>query len=85
MPALALSWRMPSSRPRKATALKVVAGTDRADRRNGLEPEPMLLNDLSPPARLCDRAKAVWAEVAPALRRVQVLSELDVCHGPALW
>ena len=38
----------------------------------------MLLNDLAPPARLSPASAAVWREVAPLLRRVQVLTELDV-------
>lgn len=66
------------SRPRKPSGLKLVTGTDRKDRRNDGEPEPMLLNDLSPPAHLAQRSAAVWAEVAPMLRRMQVLTEADV-------
>lgn len=65
-------------RPRKPTALKLVDGTVRADRENGNEPEPMLLNDLEPPAHLDPRAAAVWNELAPMLRRLQVLTEADV-------
>ena len=63
---------------RKPTALKVVGGTDRADRRNGNEPEPALLEDLAPPAHLCERSAAVWAQLAPMLRRMQVLTVADV-------
>ena len=66
------------SRPRKPTALKLVTGTDRADRANGNEPEPQLLNDLTPPAHLGERSAAVWNELAPMLRRIQVLTEADV-------
>jgi P27 family predicted phage terminase small subunit len=66
------------SRPRKPTALKLVTGTARADRTNGNEPEPQLLNDLTPPAHLSERSAAVWREVAPMLRRIQVLTEADV-------
>lgn len=65
-------------RPRKPSALKVVGGTDRADRRNGAEPEPMLLSDLTPPAHMASRSAAVWNELAPMLRRLQVLTEADV-------
>jgi len=63
---------------RKPTALKVVGGTDRADRRNGNEPEPALLADLTPPAHLAERSAAVWMQLAPMLRRMQVLTEADV-------
>lgn len=38
----------------------------------------MLLNDIEPPSRLSEASAAVWREVAPMLRRVQVLTELDV-------
>ena len=65
------------SRPRKPTSLKLVTGTDRADRRNGGEPEPQLLEDLTPPAHLSERSAAVWTELAPMLRRIQLLTEAD--------
>lgn len=67
-----------AGRPRKPSALKVVGGTDRADRRNGAEPEPRLLSDLTPPAHMADRSASVWNELAPMLRRLQVLTEADV-------
>lgn len=66
------------SRPRKPAALKLVQGTARAGRENGAEPEPMLLNDLEPPAHLQESSAAVWREVAPMLRRIHVLTEADV-------
>lgn len=66
------------SRPRKPSALKLVQGTSRAGRENGAEPEPMLLNNLEPPAHLQPRSAAVWCEIAPMLRRIQVLTEADV-------
>ena len=58
--------------------LKVVGGTERADRRNGNEPEPRLLSDLTPPAHMGARSVLVWTEIAPMLRRLQVLTEADV-------
>lgn len=67
-----------AGRPRKPTALKVVGGTDRADRRNGAEPEPLLLDDIEPPAHLDAASAAVWRQIAPMLRRAQVLTEMDV-------
>jgi P27 family predicted phage terminase small subunit len=66
------------SRPRKPTALKLVEGTLRADRANGNEPEPRLLEDLTPPAHMASRSAKVWAELAPMLRRIHVLTEADV-------
>lgn len=65
-------------RQRKPSHLHLVDGTDRADRRNGLEPEPDLLEDLTPPAHLPERARQVWSELAPVLRRMQVLTVADV-------
>jgi P27 family predicted phage terminase small subunit len=52
-------------------------GTDRADRRNGNEPEPDLLDDLAPPAHLSPRSAAVWDELAPMLRKMGVLTVAD--------
>jgi P27 family predicted phage terminase small subunit len=66
------------SRPRKPTALKVVGGTDRADRRNGKEPEPPMVDDLTPPAHLDERAAAVWRQLAPMLRAALMLTQADV-------
>ena len=68
------------ARPRTPTALKVVGGTNRPDRANHLEPEPRLLalDELDPPAHLDPRSAAVWDELAPMLRRLQVLTEADL-------
>jgi P27 family predicted phage terminase small subunit len=66
------------ARPRKPTALKLVEGNPGKRAVNGQEPEPMLLVDLEPPAHLQPRSAAVWREVAPMLRRLQVLTEADV-------
>ena len=65
------------SRPAKPTALKAVQGTLRADRANGGEPEPPLLNELDPPKHLAKRSAEVWREVAPMLRQIQVLTVAD--------
>ena len=64
-------------RPRTPSALKLVAGTARADRTNRNEPEPDLLADLAAPAHLSARSAAVWADVAPMLRRVGLLTVAD--------
>lgn len=65
-------------RPPKPSALKLVAGNPGGRAVNGAEPEPMLLNDLEPPAHLAPRSAEVWRQVAPMLRRMQVLTEADV-------
>jgi len=56
----------------------VVGGTARADRANGHEPEPDLLEDLAPPDHLTSRSAVVWLELAALLRKNQVLTEMDV-------
>ena len=67
-----------AGRPPKPSALKRLQGTDRADQRNGNEPEPNLLADLNPPAHLAPASAAVWRQLAPMLRRIGVLTEADV-------
>lgn len=67
-----------AGRPRKPTALKLVEGN--AGKR-GLpqgEPEPDVLQDLSPPPHLAPRSAEVWRELAPMLRRMGVLTVADV-------
>lgn len=70
-------------RPRKPTALKIIAGTANkhgAAGRNDREPEPLRLqgDQLDPPPHLHERSASVWREVAPMLWRVKVLTEADV-------
>ncbi|HNG79331.1 MAG TPA: phage terminase small subunit P27 family [Burkholderiaceae bacterium] len=69
------------ARPRKPTALKLVTGTQRADRANGAEPEPLLVTAeqaSTPPAHLHERSAAVWREIAPMLRSIQLLTVADL-------
>ncbi len=65
-------------RPAKPSALKDLAGTNRADRRNDKEPEFDLVDDITPPTHLCERSAEVWRQVAPILRRGKVLTAADV-------
>ena len=69
---------MPAGRPPKPTALKLVEGNKgkRALPKN--EPDPVYLNDLTPPAWLGPQAAEVWNEIAPRLRRARCLTELDI-------
>ena len=69
---------MVMGRPPKPSALKLVAGNPGGRALNGGEPEPQLLQDLTPPAHLEPRSAAVWNQLAPMLRRVQLLTEADV-------
>lgn len=66
-----------AGRPRSPTALKLVNGNPGKRAINAKEPEPDLLQDLTPPAHLPEHVAAVWREMAPKLRRAHVLSELD--------
>lgn len=68
-------------RPAKPTALKVIEGNRGKRATNAKEPEPDLLANLTPPAHLQPAAIAVWQQLAPQLRKAQILTELDT---PAL-
>ena len=65
------------ARPRKPTALKLIEGNRGKRATNAQEPEPDLLQDLTPPARLAEEVAEVWLELAPKLRRAKLLTELD--------
>lgn len=67
-----------AGRPRKPTALKLVAGNPGKRSTSKQEPDPDYLADLSAPAGLPAGAKLVWDEIAPQLRRAKLLTEIDV-------
>ena len=67
---------MTQGRKPKPTGLKLVAGTDRADRRNDAEPKPAPAMP-APPAFLSDEAKAEWTRTAEQLYRLGILSKID--------
>jgi len=64
------------ARPRTATALKLIKGTDQPCRTNKREPKPRR-GIPSPPAHLSDRAKTAWGAVSVILDRMGVLTEAD--------
>lgn len=66
---------MRTGRPRKPTALHVLEGTERKDRRNPAEPQ--YREGASPPSWLSAPAKKRWAEVAPLLEESHVLTAGD--------
>lgn len=68
-------------RPSKPTALKLIEGNRGKRAINGKEPEPDLLQDLEPPPHLAAPVAEVWRQLAPQLRKAQILTALDV---PAL-
>lgn len=66
------------ARPTKPSGLKELEGNRGKRRLNHREPEPENLNNLGAPAWLPPDAKAIWCELAPQLRKAQVLTVLDV-------
>lgn len=66
------------ARTPKPSALKLVQGNPGKRSLNDREPEPDLLNDLDPPARLPANVAEVWRELAPKLRKAKLLTEIDV-------
>ena len=67
---------MTQGRKPKPTGLKLIAGTDRADRRNDAEPKPAPALP-APPAFLSDEAKAEWTRTADQLYQLGILSKID--------
>jgi P27 family predicted phage terminase small subunit len=68
---------MARGRKPKPSGLKVVAGTDRADRRNEDEPKPEVTRPKAP-AHLSKPAKAEWRRVVDQLFNLGIMSDLDV-------
>lgn len=67
---------MTRGRKPKPTGLKVVAGTDRADRRN--DQEPRFNPEIpTPPPFLSDEAKVEWGRVCDVLFQAGVLAKTD--------
>lgn len=67
---------MTQGRKPKPTNLKLIAGTDRADRRNDAEPKPAPALP-APPSFLSDEAKAEWTRTADQLYQLGILSKID--------
>lgn len=77
---------------RKPTALKVIQGTTRPDRVSENEPAPVVLTSApNPPAHLDRFGKQAWRDLAPALQRLGLLTEVDliglalVCDAYSQW
>lgn len=68
-----------TGRPPKPTALKVVEGTERADRRNPTEPKPPQLEvgAAAPTWLRDDKARRAWAHLSKLLTEQGILSVLD--------
>ncbi|ABN75759.1 phage terminase small subunit P27 family [Cereibacter sphaeroides] len=66
----------PRGRKPTPTNLKVIAGTDRADRRNDKEPKPKAVR-LAAPAFLSEPARGEWARVVEDLYALGILSNVD--------
>jgi len=67
-----------AGRPPKPSALKLITGNPGKRAINSAEPEPKLVDNLEPPARLSPAVAETWREWAPVLRRNHVLTELDL-------
>ena len=72
-----------AGRTPKPSHLKLVEGNRGKRAINKQEPDPDYLTDLSAPAWLPLYAKAVWDELAPALSKAKLLTEVDV-HALAM-
>jgi P27 family predicted phage terminase small subunit len=68
-----------TGRPPKPSGMKVLEGTNRADRTNPNEPRPPLIEvGERPPAWLRNRlARAYWRELVPILSRARILALTD--------
>lgn len=70
--------------------LKIVRGTDRADRMNPDEPQPARARP-SAPAHMTDRGREAWGYVIAVLDRMGVLTEADalavelLCEARSDW
>ena len=62
--------------PKKPTPLKILQGTDRADRRNKNEPKPGV-SAQEPPEHLSEYAKEEWESMSKKLLPLGLLTELD--------
>lgn len=64
--------------PRKPTPLKMLHGTNRADRANPAEPKVGLIPETTePPEWLGERGRTAWAEILPILRAMKVVTVAD--------
>jgi P27 family predicted phage terminase small subunit len=67
---------MPRGRPPKPTALKLLTGNPGKRPLNGSEPQPLATPPVCPDFLPAD-AKAKWAELAPELSRLGLLTVVD--------
>lgn len=73
------------------TAMKVIRGNPGRRPLNAHEPQPQAPVDLTPPAWLQEDAKIEWADKAPMLQRLGLLTEADLdafclyCQTFARW
>lgn len=65
-------------RPAKPSALKLIQGNPGKRGTSKQEPDPDYLLDLEPPAWMPANAAQVWREVAPAVARAKLLTQVDV-------
>jgi len=63
--------------PKKPTALKMLQGTDRTDRKNNDEPFPDIVIPKKP-AHLSTAAGKEWRRITPILQKQGLISEMDM-------
>jgi P27 family predicted phage terminase small subunit len=82
---------MPGGRPPKPTALKVLQGNPGKRKLRKDEPKPTAIEKLDPPEYLSRLAKEEWLRVAPEVKRLGLLTLVDVaglagyCQAYARW
>lgn len=75
----------------KPTALKVLQGNPGKRKLRKDEPKPVAVDNLEPPAYLSKLAKDEWQRVAPEVKRLGLLTLVDVaglagyCQAYARW
>lgn len=65
-------------RPRKPAAIKAIQGTDRKDRRCGVEPTIPSQDKYDPPGGLDGLALQAWLDIEPILSESRVLTDADI-------
>lgn len=66
-----------AGRPPLPSNVHALHGNPGKRARNAHEPEPLHLQDLTPPEHLTEEQAKIWNELAPKLRRAHLLTELD--------
>jgi P27 family predicted phage terminase small subunit len=91
LPARAAVVALMRGRKPVPTAMKILRGNPGRRPLNAHEPQPQAPVDLTPPAWLPEDARIEWADKAPMLQRLGLLTEADLdafclyCQAFARW